>query len=397
MQRFIAFMMGVIIGGSLGAAHAEEDRLTVDQNGRPLSTYEHIEAIGRIGSGGNGNAAAKQAWEALSKASADALPRYLFAIDGKNPLADNYLRSLVDAVAERALERHEKLPIRDLERFLQDQRRNPRARRLAYELIVRADPKSAEQLIPTMLDDPSLELRRDAVARVLESADKQLAKGNKEPAASLFEKALRSARDEDQVKLASEKLKELGRTVDLQRHFGFIAAWKLIGPFDNSGEKGYAVAYPPEEKLDFAAEYTGKAGAVKWIDHVTTDDYGNVDLNTAIGKHMGAVGYAAAEFHCDQPRAIDLRIGTDCANKIWLNGRLVHQAEIYKALTKLDQYIAKSELKAGRNLILLKICQNEQTEDWAQDWKFQFRICDEAGAPVLSEDREPVVDQEATP
>jgi hypothetical protein len=32
---------------------------------------------------------------------------------------------------------------------------------------------------------------------------------------------------------------------------------------------------------------------------------------------------------------------------------------------------------------LLKICQNEQTEDWAQRWEFQVRICDSSGTAVL--------------
>jgi hypothetical protein len=33
---------------------------------------------------------------------------------------------------------------------------------------------------------------------------------------------------------------------------------------------------------------------------------------------------------------------------------------------------------------LLKICQNEQTEEWAQNWAFQFRVCDAIGTAVLA-------------
>jgi len=35
--------------------------------------------------------------------------------------------------------------------------------------------------------------------------------------------------------------------------------------------------------------------------------------------------------------------------------------------------------------LLLKICQNDQKEPWAQVWSFQFRICDGTGGvvPVL--------------
>jgi hypothetical protein len=48
----------------------------------------------------------------------------------------------------------------------------------------------------------------------------------------------------------------------------------------------------------------------------------------------------------------------------------------------MDQYRSPVLLQAGTNKILLKICQNEQTEDWAQDWEFQIRVCDASGTAV---------------
>ncbi len=48
----------------------------------------------------------------------------------------------------------------------------------------------------------------------------------------------------------------------------------------------------------------------------------------------------------------------------------------------MDQYVANATLKAGRNELLLKICQNEQKEEWAQAWGFQARLCDVVGAAV---------------
>ena len=50
----------------------------------------------------------------------------------------------------------------------------------------------------------------------------------------------------------------------------------------------------------------------------------------------------------------------------------------------LDQYVAPFELKKGKNTILLKICQNEQEESWAQRWEFQFRITDPTGKGLES-------------
>jgi hypothetical protein len=185
----------------------------------------------------------------------------------------------------------------------------------------------------------------------------------------------------------TEALKKLGHPVDLDHHYGFLLDWKLLGPFDNHQGKGFDVAYPPESTIDVAATYPVQSGKIRWNSHHASDEYGMVDLNKAIGKHMGAVAYAVAEFQSDMPRPVELRLGSEAANKIWLNGRLLSTAEVYHANGTMDQYIGRGELKPGRNVILLKICQDEQTVDWAQDWKFQLRVCDTSGKAVLAADR----------
>jgi hypothetical protein len=54
---------------------------------------------------------------------------------------------------------------------------------------------------------------------------------------------------------------------------------------------------------------------------------------------------------------------------------------------EVDQYVAHGKLKQGTNQILVKVCQNEQEESWAQRWQFQLRVCDELGTAVLSKNR----------
>ena len=44
-------------------------------------------------------------------------------------------------------------------------------------------------------------------------------------------------------------------------------------------------------------------------------------------------------------------------------------------------------MKKGKNVVLVKILQNEQKEEWAQDWDFKLRVCDATGTAVLSKDR----------
>jgi len=42
----------------------------------------------------------------------------------------------------------------------------------------------------------------------------------------------------------------------------------------------------------------------------------------------------------------------------------------------------KGTLKQGRNEIVVKVCQNEQKEDWAQTWGFQVRLSDAIGGAI---------------
>ena len=41
-------------------------------------------------------------------------------------------------------------------------------------------------------------------------------------------------------------------------------------------------------------------------------------------------------------------------------------------------------LKKGENVIVLKVCQNNQKEEWAQDWQFQVRVCDDTGGTAAA-------------
>ena len=96
------------------------------------------------------------------------------------------------------------------------------------------------------------------------------------------------------------------------------------------------------------------------------------------------MAYAAAEFEMPKEREVDFRLGCINANKLWVNGELVTANEVYHAGMNPDQYNGSAKLKAGKNTILVKVCQNEQEEDWAQRWQFQLRVTDSLGGAVPS-------------
>jgi hypothetical protein len=344
---------------------------------------EPLAKIRAVGEKGAGNRPAQDAWQTLSKLPAAQLPEVLAGMDGANPIAANYLRAVVEAIAERELKSGGKLPADKLEAFALNAKHDPRVRRLAFELLTKVDPAAPDRIVPKMIDDPSLELRRDAVARRIDAAKAKLDDAAKDAAIEEFRAALAAARDIDQIRSVVAALEKLEQKVDLPRHFGFITKWKIIGPFDNTNQSAFDKAYPPETKFDPAAKYEGKTGDVAWIDHTTSDAYGLVDLTKALDKHKGAVAYAAAEFVADKAQPADLRLGCINANKVWLNGDLLGGRDVYHTGMDVDQYIYRGKLKPGKNLILVKILQNEQTDSWAQTWQFQLRVCDAIGTAIL--------------
>lgn len=346
-----------------------------------------VKAVGREG---KGNAEASRAVRALTRQGPDALPAVLAAMDGAGPTATNWLRGAAEGLADQIIRDGKKLPADKLEAFVRDTKHSGRARRVAYELLTRADPAAPKRLLPTLLNDPGQELRRDAVAVLLEAAQK-LHDTKDAGAGAAYQKALHHARDRDQVKLIAVRLNDLGTPVDLVRHFGFLTRWHVIGPFDNAGGAGFAKTYPPEKGVDLKATYIGKDGKeARWQEHVTpapkdptNPDYlAIVDFNKQIAPLKGTVGFAHAAVFSEKERPIELRAASNNAVRIYLNGKEVCFREEYHHGMEMDQHVGRGMMKMGRNEILIKVCQNEQTESWARLWSFQLRVCDALGSAV---------------
>src|SRR5262249_36230893 len=151
-----------------------------------------------------------------------------------------------------------------------------------------------------MLDDPGVELRREAVDVVLlRKADRLYdlwKRGeDKGTAAAAYRAALAGARETDRGKHAAGRPTEPGGATDLTKHFGFLTHWHVVGPFDNKDGVGYHTVYPPEKGVDLAAAYKGKGGAeVTWKPHTTREALGLVDFNKLVGKLKGVTAYAFA-------------------------------------------------------------------------------------------------------
>lgn len=366
----------------VGALALTTGLLFADKDPEPAEAKVLIARIQKIGREGAGNAEASAAWKALVAQGPSALIPILAAIKEEEPVAANWLRPAFEAIAEKALGQGQ-LSKDALEKFLSNKAHDGTARRIAYEWLVKLDKTAPDRLLPGMLQDPSSELRRDAVARLIKQAESELQKKDEQAARTTLQRALTGACDPEQVDTIAKSLEPLGVKVDKVRHFGLVVDWYLMGPFDHSKGIGWDIPYGPEKEkqIDLRHRYKGKEGAVcQWVPHTSKDPNGVVDLNKALGKHKGSVAYAYTLLDSPKDQIVELRAGCINGLKIFLNGKEVFAREEYHHGMRIDQYAARVKLHKGSNSLLLKVCQNEQKDSWAQEWKFQLRVCQPVGS-----------------
>lgn len=341
-----------------------------------------IAAIRSVGPEGRGNEPAFAAWKTISQADAALIPDILRGMDGASPLSANWLGAAVDVMASRAVSKNQPLPVADLANHLLDTSRSPASRLLALELMARVDPAAAEALIPGFILDPAPPLRREGVARLIQQADQDLDNHRTNTAMVLYRQALNAARESDQIEVLSHKLKQIGQTTDLARLFGWLRDWKVVGPFDNTQRAGFQTVFPPETNPSIDSAYEGKTDKVRWIDLRSNDELGVVDFNLAFGKLKEVTAYGQAQLHAPTAQPAELRMACKNAWKLWLNGHYLFGRDEYHRGMEIDQYRLPVQLRQGTNTILIKLCQNEQVEEWTVEWQFQLRLCDPQGATL---------------
>ena len=156
---------------------------------------------------------------------------------------------------------------------------------------------------------------------------------------------------------------------------GFVSedAWMVLTPFNNRQGNGYDTKFIDENSLriDTKTEYDGKHGKISW------EKYKDEVLNGYIGlgdDEDWATGYAYAVVISPEDRQVVFRFDSDDQGKVWLNGKQIFEHR--KAFTaQIDFFDFHANLKKGRNIILIKVC--EETGGWG----FYLRITDIDGNP----------------
>lgn len=341
-----------------------------------------LEALAAVGPNGRGVERAREAANYLAGLDASSLPRVLDGLDTSNVLAANWCRMAYERIVSREFSRPApEFPLEALRGFVGDARRQGRARRLVLKLLDRLEPEFGKQLVPALLDDP--EFRPDAVRETLAAGDAAQAAGRVDEARVAYRRAFAAARESSQVLAAADKLQSVGETADPIASLGLVVDWHLIGPFDAPGQSGFDATFPPEAQVDLDAKYVGQnKQTIAWKPHHAIDRLGLIDLNRAIAPSREAVGYAYAVLDSPRDAAAQLRCGADDNCSVWLNGERVFARRQWLNGTRLDRFIVDVHLKAGRNSLLVKVCQGPQHKDpdVPNNWSLQLRLCDAEGA-----------------
>lgn len=378
LAKPVAHVALVIAMCAVTSARAEEARSDDPQVAQWLAT------IANVGPQGVGSGAAREATDELSKRGIEILPALLTAMDTGNFVASNWYRTVYESIVAREFAKPDAAwPREFLKQYVDDVRRHGRPRRLVVGLLDRLEPGFSDGWLPTRLDDP--EFGYEAVALAIAAGDKALKAKDSDMAKTLFGRAFKAARDSRQVAAAATKLKTLGEPADAIRHLGLVVDWRLIGPFDAPEKTGFAAVFPPEQKLDLAATYVGQSGkSLAWTWHKPKDALGQLDLNAALGTTREAVGYAYAEVDVPQACAAQVRCGADDNCTVWLNGTKVLAREQWLNGTRFDRFVAPIALTAGRNALLVKVCQGPQHKDpeVSNNWSLQLRLCDAEGRAI---------------
>ncbi len=342
-----------------------------------------LAAVVAVDINGQGHERAVAAMEKLNQVSPSQIPELLRAMNGANKISQNWLRGAIQS----ALRNEGKLPAGEIEAYFQDSTGSDLGRLLAFEILSGINQENAKTIIPKLVDDPSLPLKRMAIDYHIEQANAAEENGEISKAVGELGFALTRARDLDQIDSIANTLERLGVSVDLRTQLGFIQSWHVVAPFDNTDESGFDKPLGPElnpKEIDLESTYAdSKSGEeIQWQVANSADRQSVVDLNEVFGNEKFATAYAYAEFQSDKDQTVNIRIGCINGNKVWVNGELIISNEIYHVGMQPDQFMGKAKLVAGTNKILFKVCQKDQKQPWAQDWQFQLRICDDSGQAI---------------
>lgn len=248
------------------------------------------------------------------------------------------------------------------------------ARGRALVGLGRSGEPEAFERIEKARKDP--EVSRSADEGYIELARAREKRGEKARALEMLLSIVGSDAPRETVQMAARAIRDLGGDPTiLQKRRGFLASWRVVGPFPNVDGKGFDAVYSPEEEVRLDAQKDARGRTRRWQEVQSTSAEGMVDLAALLRRTSNVCAYAYAEIELKEARDVRLKLGSDDGVVVWLNGKKVHANNTTRAFT-VDEDVVDARLEAGKNRVLLKVTQGDG------QWEFALRITDRADKPI---------------
>ena len=182
-----------------------------------------------------------------------------------------------------------------------------------------------------------------------------------------------------------------------------VRQWKMIGPFPNTDNDGFAKIYPPEQEFDLQKRYEGLDGQVGWEDYNGNEPHlvpgqWNLSMKTEGGSSSDSgyivnfnpelltdakswiVSYAHTYLYSPSDRHAQFIVPADNWAGIWLNHKQVFAQLRTPFWYELNDSWADRipvDLHQGWNEVLVKVGKSRGTPSGF--YGFSFRVADDKG------------------
>ncbi len=177
---------------------------------------------------------------------------------------------------------------------------------------------------------------------------------------------------------------------------GFVLDWLVFGPFADVGPRGYAAGYGHDYLEVFGGEsatqllpgmsvtYLFPENRTEWelpslkqeiVAKAWHSKSSKIDFMSFMKINEHVVAYAYCNVTAPESMDAELRVGSDDGIRVWLNGKLVVDKQVYRGAAP-DTDKSKVRLVKGKNRLLVKV--NQDIGGWA----FYLRFLDANGKPL---------------
>ncbi len=178
---------------------------------------------------------------------------------------------------------------------------------------------------------------------------------------------------------SSGRMKEIsrmarkGRSDEFLQMLNFVKRFRIIGPFGHKNFDSFGTVFPPEEEIDFEADYAGSVARVHW-QSASVDATGYLDFLEHLSPADWVCAYACCKVISPKAGPAQIRLGTNDTATVWLNGRKILSKNIERSAAP-DSDILPVQLEKGENTVLIKVCNTEY------NWGLYLRVTDGRGNP----------------